>query len=179
MRLRFSADDKLPRFGSALQQIGDGRARMVLARAVNHTGRKALTAVRRGLVQQTSAPRKAVVSATVGKGSATKGFGPISYVISAAHKPLSLKIFKPRQDASGVTAKVWRQNKSFRSAFIVQSLGGHVSRRVGRARLPIRQLYGPSMATELIKDESRAAFQRVIRELPPRVNHELARVLPK
>lgn len=177
MRLRLTSDSVLRDRAAQLSALSAGRARSVMARAVNHTGNKARTAVRRALVKQTSAPRKAVVAGVTSQKAATRGLGHVAYTISAKPQPLPLKLFRPRQDRLGVKARVWGRQKRYGSAFIVQSLSGHVFRRAGQSRLPIRRLHGPSMATELVKDESRRAFQRVSRDLPKRVDHELGRVL--
>lgn len=177
MHLRLSSDSVVSDRAQQLAALSEGRARMVMARALNHTGNKARTAVRRGLVKQTSAPRAAVVAGVTSQGAATRGLGAIAYTISAKAKPLPLRLFRPRQDGTGVKARVWGRQKQYSSAFIVQSLAGNVFRRRGASRLPIRVLFGPSLATELVKDESRAAFLRVSRDLPQRVDHELSRVL--
>lgn len=177
MRLRFTSDDGVARMQAVTSRLAEGQARMVMARAVNHTGRKANTGVVRGLVQQTSAPRRAVIQGLRTQRAATRGAGPIAFVISARHAPLPLKLFRARQNAIGVVARVWGRSKTYRSSFIVQSIGAHVFKRAGASRFPIRQKFGPSMATELVKDQSRAAFQRVMLDLPGRVDHELQRVL--
>ena len=175
MKIVVTPDVNFRRIEAVAQTLGEARVRTALSRAVNHTGRKALTAVRRALVTQTSIPRPVVVAGVTPR-PATRD--TLSYAIVASGRRLPLKLFRPKQTASGVTARVWGGQQDFRSAFIVASLGSHVFRRIGRPRLPITKLYGPSLADELVKDQSRAAFERVVQDLEPRVMHEMKRLLP-
>jgi len=59
---------------------------------------------------------------------------------------LSLKEFKPRQNKKGVRYRVSRKSggKFIAGAFISEALGGHVYKRVGKARNPIDKKHGVS-----------------------------------
>lgn len=59
---------------------------------------------------------------------------------------LSLKEFKPRQNKKGVRYRVSRKSggKFIAGAFISEALGGHVYKRVGKARTPIDKKHGVS-----------------------------------
>lgn len=180
------ADDILVRYGKGLAEIGAGKARVVMARAVNHTIRKANTQVKRALVRQTSAPRAVVESQVRMQLSPHNGGGAIIGVIEATGRPLSLRLFGPRQFSYGTRARVWGRSQRFPSAFmgprpgvVAARLGGHVWARVGAKRMPIRMLFGPSLPTELVLDQSKAAFLQAAAGLAPRVGHELARILPR
>lgn len=175
MKIVVTPDVNFRRIEAVAQTLGEARVRTALSRAVNHTGRKALTAVRRALVAQTSIPRPVVVAGVTPR-PATRD--TLSYAIVASGRRLPLKLFRPKQTSTGVTARVWGGTQDYPSAFIVASLGSHVFRRIGRPRLPITKLYGPSLADELVKDQSRAAFERVVQDLEPRVMHEMKRLLP-
>ena len=177
MQIIIKPDAALARVEGLYVMLGSGQARLVMARAVNHTGRKALTAVRRALVAQTSIPRPVIVAGVSPRPARARGSSAIEFAIVGSGRRIPLKLFRARQTKSGVTAKVWGGPKEFPSAFIVRSLGSHVFRRAGRSRLPIKRLFGPSIANEMIKDQSLSAFERVAAELSGRIDHEINRLL--
>jgi hypothetical protein len=41
--------------------------------------------------------------------------------------------------------------------------------REGKDRLPIRQLWGPNLGREVIRDQSREAFERIAPKLQPAI----------
>lgn len=47
-----------------------------------------------------------------------------------------------------------------------------------KSQLPIRPLYGPNLARELVKDSSAAAWQSGVANIVARVGHEISRRLP-
>ena len=58
----------------------------------------------------------------------------------------------------------------FPHTFIVEKLGGQVFKREGRARLPIRKLWGPSLPIKLVRGASPAAFEKLAAaDLPQRL----------
>lgn len=149
--------------------------RPALARALNHTGDKARTQVIRALVKQTGAKYGAVRKALTSR-PATAG-APV-YRIIAQGPYLSLKEFGARQTGAGVSAAPWGRRRVFAHTFIVPALGGHVFERKGKARLPLRKLWGPALPKELVKDQTKAAFETTVAvELPRRVAHEIEAVL--
>jgi hypothetical protein len=131
--------------------------------------------------------------------------------VRATGKPISLREYSAKQTSTGVTVNVMGQAKEIRSAFgpgilgritqrfiytqngkrrqsverdagpNPQIMGGHVFVRLGRARLPIRQLYGPSIPTGFIRDEVRDAQERVIevdwpKEIAKQINAALVKL---
>jgi hypothetical protein len=48
-----------------------------------------------------------------------------------------------------------------------------VFKRLGKARLPIKGVYGPNIARELVKDESAAAFRKGSAAIADRVGMKL------
>lgn len=166
-------DDVLPRFARALAALGDGRFRRAETSGINHTGDKALTAVSRALQTQTSASR-AVVIRSLKKHLASPA--TLSYEIEAGGRPLTLAAFNPVQLRVGVRAKVWGRFQTFPHTFIIAKLSGQVFVRKGAHRFPLHTLFGPSIPKELIKAESKAAFEAVASELGPRLLHDLERL---
>lgn len=77
-----------------------------------------------------------------------------------------------------------RARGSYKSAFIATMGSGHrgVMKRVGKERLPIRELFGPNPAHDVTNNPDE--FVKVLAELiedhlAPRVLHELDRLLPR
>jgi Prophage minor tail protein Z (GPZ) len=90
--------------------------------------------------------------------------------------------FKAQQTPTGVrAAKPWGKAQTFKSAFITTT-GKHrgVFRRVGSARLPIKQLYGPSVHSTFKQPAVVAIVKQTIKQRLPvllarRVNAEIRR----
>ena len=151
------------------------RIDQIIVRVLNHVGGTARTKVKSALAKQTG-----VKVRTVDVGLRTFNAFPSrqSYEIVASGRPISLAEFDPRQTLRGVSARPWGKRRVFPSTFIVRTLGGHVFRREGSARLPIVKLWGPSLPKELLRDAVPKAFvEEVQLKLPIRVEHELRREL--
>lgn len=169
-------DDLLDRFTAMVERLGAGKLRQAEVRALNHVGAKALTAVKRALIAQTSLPR-AAVEAGLAAQKASKA-NTEEFRIVGTGKRASLRSFAPHQFAAGVRVKIWGRFQRYPHTFIVSSLGeGQVFRRVGKSRYPIKKLWGPGIGSELVKDQSKAAFEKVATELEPRLRHEMERIL--
>ena len=82
------------------------------------------------------------------------------------------------QRGKGVSAAPWNKRRIFVRSFIMPRFG-RAFIRTSKSRLPIRPLYGPNLARELVKDSSAAAWQSGIANIVARVGHELSRVLPR
>lgn len=73
---------------------------------------------------------------------------------------------------------------SYRHAFIASMKSGHtgVMRRVGKERLPMRELFGPNPAHDVTNNPDeylRMMAQLIETSLLPRVLHEIDRILPR
>jgi hypothetical protein len=75
-------------------------------------------------------------------------------------------------------AAPWNKRRIFPRSFIVPRFG-RAFIRTSKSRLPIRPLYGPNLARELMKDGSAAAWQGGVANIVARVGHELGRMLPR
>ena len=185
--LIISEQDNIARkFGEALASLGEKRARLVLARTLNHEGAKTFTAVKRALQAQTSIPRAVIVRSMKDRKAAGKGGGALEYVITGRGRELSLKLFGPAQNDVGTSALVWGRRQTYVSAFmgpepgvIAPRLGGHVFHRVSSKRTPIEMTYGPSVPKEMVKDETADAFRASSQGIAKRAAHEIARELAK
>ncbi len=157
MRVVFTEpDDVRIRFEATCFRIGDGAARQAFSLALNKEGRKAYTAHRRALAEQSSIPRGAVTAAMKFKPS-TRSTLETRIIGAGRHLPLS--VFGAKQFSYGVRAKVWGRAQTFRSAFVVDRFGGNVFKRTSKARFPIEQLWGPAVPVEMLRDEALAAWE--------------------
>jgi hypothetical protein len=159
---------------SVLERAGRN-VKPALRRAINHTGDKARTQIGRALVKQTGLKYGKVRQAlrTVPAGNVS-----LVYRIIAHGGFTSLKEFGARQTKRGVSAAPWGKRHLFPHAFIAPSLGGHVFIRTGKGRFPIHKLWGPAIPAEMVKAESRAAFERTVaNELPARLALEVNAIL--
>lgn len=92
--------------------------------------------------------------------------------------PIPIKSFNPRQTAAGVTYRGQMGGRRIlRGAFIVPTLGGHVFRRRGTARLPIDKQFGPSVPQVFLQDRTTSAMERTgAQRWPINVQQELDRL---
>jgi hypothetical protein len=174
MQLIISARDQvLARYGNALAALGEGQARTALSRALNHEGNKGRTQVKRALVKQTGIKYGAVekATATIRATPAT-----LTYKLMARGDESNIAWFGGVQRRKGVSAAPWNRRRIFAHAFIVPRIG-RAFIRTSKSRLPIRPLYGPNLARELVKDNSAAAWQSGVVNIVARVGHEIGRML--
>ena len=100
MRFVFTEpDDVRGRFEAACFRIGEGSARQAFSLALNKEGRKAYTAHRRALAEQSSIPRGAV-TATMKFKASTRATLETRIIGTGRHLPLS--VFGARQFSYGV-----------------------------------------------------------------------------
>lgn len=168
-------DDVLHRFGNQLAVLGEGQARVIMSRSLNHEGDKGRTQVKRALVQQTG-----IKYGLINQAMKTIYSTPASltYTLEARGTETNLNLFGARQGQRGVSAAPWNTRRVFKSTFMIGRYGGRVFRRVGKSRFPIKPMFGPNIAREIVKDESKAAFEAGSANIADRVAHELSRVLP-
>lgn len=143
-------------FEAAIHRVGEQAATRAFNRALNSEGNKVRTHVRRALRKQTGA-KAALINRETRTIRST--FANLTYTIEARGDYLGLSYFSPRQFGYGVRAKPWGRWQRFESAFLVGSLGNNVFVREGKARLPIRKMFGPAIPKEMVQDATREAFE--------------------
>ena len=143
-------------FEAAVARLGEQAATRAFNRALNREGDKIRTRVRRALRQQTGAKASLINRETR---SIRSSFSNLTYTIEARGDYLGLSHFSPRQFGYGVRAKPWGRWQRFDGAFLVGSLSNNAFVREGRARLPIRKMFGPAIPKEMLKDATRDAFE--------------------
>ena len=176
MQLIISAQDQvLARYGNQLAALGEAQARKALSRALNHEGDKGRTQVKRVLVRQTGVKYGAVekAMATIRATPAT-----LTYTLKARGDETNIAWFGGLQRRKGVSAAPWNKRRIFVRSFIVPRFE-RAFIRTSKKRLPIRPLYGPNLARELVKDSSAAAWQSGVANIVARVGHKIGRMLPR
>lgn len=152
----------------------DGTRHKVFRRAINHTGDKAFTRVKRELSKEIGTTQSIIMKYGHIKKYRASG-GGLRFEIVSRGGPIPIKNFKARQGRLGVSASPWNNRKLYRHAFIVPSLGGHVFWRTGGSkRLPIERIAGPNVPKEMVKEHVARVFSSLVAsDLPPRVAHEI------
>lgn len=163
----------LSRVTAAIDTLaGTSRQKAALRRALNHTGDKAYTLVRRELsmvmgLKQADLQRR-------GLSRRRANSADMMYQIVGRGGFIPLKDFAARPGVRGVSAAPWGVRRMFKGTFIVGTIGGNVFKRVGKKRLPIEKLWGPAIPREMVREAVSTAFYYVAEtELPARVEHEV------
>lgn len=186
LTIRWADVEGLKRFEAGIRALGDRKMRAVGNRAVNRTGDMARTQVRRALTKQTGLKRRVIVEAVKVTRSTP---ATLIYRMSAAGGDISLKHFAARETRRGVSAAPFGKRKIFAHTFIKGGLfpdrktlayGGEVfmpdlaSSDWGRTFEV--QKSGVVIPAEMVKGETKAAFERTVATvLPARLEHELHR----
>lgn len=156
-----------------------------LRRAINHTGDKARTQMRKVLVNQTGLKRKTINKAVT---STRANYGGAAYVIKSKGGNIRLMFFRARETRKGVSAAPWNARRVYPGTFmkggkfpkrVPINLGGAVVKRAGKSRYPLKTTKsGLFIPIEMVTGQSQAAFYGTAqRELPPRLTHELLRII--
>ena len=164
--------------------------------SINYAGDRGYTAVKRHLAQQVGLQQRELGrSAGLKKIPATVNGRKTEYVIVARSRWTPLSYYAPRQTKSGVSAAPWKNRQIFSGSFIATMNSGHVGvfvrtgdmkqvahtgkngRVTYRMRQSIRELWGPSLAIELMRKPTPQLFaQTALAAIGPRLQHEVSRL---
>jgi hypothetical protein len=147
-----------------------------ISRALNRAGDAATTQVGRILAQEVGLGVRRVRE-SVRVSPSTPGHLTYEIVVSGRHIPLSE--FAPRETRKGVSARPWGKRRVFGGAFILPGTEDVAVRQTAE-RLPLRRLFGPSLAVEAERSEAlHKAVEDVVNEtFARRFAHELSRMMP-
>ncbi|WP_051202688.1 hypothetical protein [Sediminimonas qiaohouensis] len=188
-RLEFM-DQNAMRFQEAVGVLGSSaKAHKAFRRAINHTGGKAHTQVRRTLAKQMGLTQKRLRQLGALQ-TRRANYHALEYTITGSGKELSLKEFGAKQFKFGVRARPWGQTRRYPGAFIFAGnwrsgqpvAYGHVFKRRGGfseksgRNNAIEKMWGPSVPKELVRDASVKAFETTAKDLGPRIRHEMSRL---
>lgn len=184
MRIVIRVDEHLAQYGNQLGALGTGQTARLMSMALNREGDKGRTRVRRALMQQTG-----IRSHQLTKAIRTKRAGPgrLSYEIEAKGTETNVSMFglkvqwrrvtaistRERMKLQWVSASPWNQGREFPGAFSIKRFGKRVFKRTSDARFPLKPVYGPNLAREIVKAQSRTQFETIA----PQVGVEVGRLL--
>jgi Prophage minor tail protein Z (GPZ) len=150
------------------QRLGKIDLKPAIARALNRTGSHMLTIVTRQLAGQSGLGVREVRDEV----HVTKAYaGKLSYRATIPGRWLTLAHFEPTQTRRGVSARPWGFRRTFPHAFLVRSVPFI---RETRERLPVRPLFGPSLAREFERgDVERMAREAAAEAWQKNIKHEV------
>lgn len=153
------------------------QADVEMARGLNDGGKVVFTQVRRALKTQMGL----LSYGTVVKATDDIPASPsrLIYSMSGRGKGLPIRDFPVAANAGGpVTASPWGVPRTFERSFVTSKRGLLRARR-GTAREPIRPLFGPSPAKEIVKDQALATFEAAVPGIvEPTIMRRLIRLMP-
>lgn len=157
MRIDVSLDGGgISRFADRLAAVPQGMKRAAVD-GLNEGGDKQRTLTRRDLREQTGVKRYSAVT----KRTRTRRATParLEYVILGEGKGMPIEEFPVRASIGApVTASPWGVAHRFKRSFKTSAKGLLRARR-GASRFPIRSLRGPSIAKEIVKDQTASGFE--------------------
>jgi hypothetical protein len=165
-----------------------------IMRTINWAGARGFTQVRKTLATQTGI-RQADLTRSRGIRAIGAKPGRLEYQVVSRSKWTPLSYFNPVQRNRGVSARPWGKRRIFKGTFTATTPTGHLGvfvrvmggRRVKRrkmgpegrpvvyySQLPIRALWGPSIAVELGKSPTPHTFRAtVMQAAEKRWQHEV------
>ncbi|MBP2560835.1 hypothetical protein J2857_003604 [Neorhizobium galegae] len=174
--LRFDASEIEALSRAIMKLPGEIKAK-AMARAMRRMRDMARTRVVKRSAERTDLPQRMVRELT------TAVFNAGGNTVEIVEKSGWIGLYQIGATQTGKGVRV-RGRGSYRSAFIAQMDSGHraVLKRVGRKRLPIRELFGPNPAHDITNNPE--VFLKVLAELVeeallPRFLHELGQILPR
>lgn len=174
--LRFDASE-IEQLSRAIANLPGAIKAKALASAMRRMRDMARTRIVKRSAERTDLPTRKVAALT--RAAFNAGSNTIEIVEKSGW--IALYDLGATQNAKGVRV---RARGSYRSAFIAEMESGHrgVMKRVGKSRLPIRELFGPNPAHDVTNNPE--VFLQVLAELIeqnllPRTLHEIDRLLPR
>ena len=165
--------DGIFRMEAALKKLSGPRRIAAARRALNHTGDKVYTRVKRSLAKQMGlSSQKTFKDGRALRKKRASG-STLTYEIVSTGRAIRMKEFRWRKTKTGITAYPWGERHTFKSAFVIQRWGGNIYRRRTSKRFRLEALLGPNINKEIVKDETAVAFLAVSAELVTRVEHEV------
>lgn len=166
----------LEKVAKALQEVAEATRAKIISRALNRTGDQAATQMKRVLSKETGL-RIGRVASVMKKIRAGGSRTRYEIIVRDKWTTITAGNFGAREVKMGVRHRAWGRSQTAKGAFIV---GGVAYHRQGPERMPIKALYGPNIAKEMLRGESfKVAEAKVNEVFIPRVLHEIDRELQR
>lgn len=164
----------------ATKNLSSDKAKRAFAIGLNRTISKVNTQTKRAVASQMGVTQSNVVKHGGWRVVKAHG-GSLEARVTSSGAHLPLKDFRPAQGPKGVRASPWNTRRLFGGTFLnagkraangigpvgKAKAGGHVFRRnskfnkVSKRNNAIEILWGPAVPKEMVRDESKAAFERI------------------
>lgn len=175
--------DGLDRFEAAVEALGSkAKAEAAYRMAINTSGKKLFTAVKRTVAKQMGASQARVVKYGHMRRIPASG-GRLVTSVESKGGYLPLSDFKPRSTRKGASAAPWGTRRVFGGTFLIAKFGGNVFKRTGKfspksgRENAVEKLWGPAVPKEMVRDESEAAYQQIARDvLPNEIERQITRL---
>lgn len=145
-------------------------------RALNKVSQRVKTQAVRALAKRMGVPAKRVrADIDIKKASPHR----LAASVAGTGKSIKLIHFRARQLKKGVAASPWGERHKFPGTFIASMPTGHrgVYRRKDKARLPIKELYGPGVPKEMATEEIKKVMDETVKEkFVSLLRHEISRL---
>jgi hypothetical protein len=128
------------------------------ARALDRTASNAKTVAVKTIVTETGLPTSLVRDRLTIRGA---NRNRLEATLTANPAAPNLIRFNARQTKQGVSANAWRKRRVYPGTFIANQ-GRTVFKRVGKNRLPIKPIHGPSVPRTFIQREAQRAIEAII-----------------
>jgi len=146
-RMQIIVDRDLERLAKGLN-VSSSKVRTSVSRALNRAASQARTGVDKGVRERIGVKKRDVFKNVTVRRASTRR---LESIVKIRGRAIPLGAFKARQTKRGATAKI---NKTggrtlYRGTFTATMRSGHlgVYKRIGKTRLPLKELYGPSIPT--------------------------------
>jgi hypothetical protein len=171
--MRITVSGNIAAIIGPISSLAAGGGRQALQEGLGDGGDKVRTKVRKAMRAQTNPLKYETITSRV-SGSR---FG-LAYIIKGDGKATPINLF-PHSAPGAVTAAPWGVSRTFKRSFVRPDTGA-LSARTTSKRFPVRKLYGPNMAKEVVKGQSLAAFEvGAGSDVLPAIERRLARLLSK
>ena len=182
--IRWEDRSGLERMARGFRGLSDAKLNGAFAQALNHTGGKARTQVRRNLTKQTGLPRKTIVAAVKERRAQSSN---LRHVLASQGGNIRVKFFSPKESEAGVVAKPFGQSTLYPGTFMrggawpnrveTTRFGGHVMYRETSGKWPVASARsGVVIPDEMVKGATAAAWEGTMnRELEHRVLRDVNR----
>jgi hypothetical protein len=158
MRVNIEIKADLEQAKALLANLSSKRFSRAMNTAVNDTGRQTMTYAARSVAKEAGL----AVGATR-KQFALRRSTPATLTATVIGAGASMRLieFQARQTKRGVTARAWGTRKLYPRSFIATMRSGlrQVFVRKGKKRLPIKQLWGPSVPGVMAQEAVHSAIE--------------------
>jgi hypothetical protein len=175
MFIKFDVSD-IAELAEQFSQLSHGGFQAATARALNRSADSVATAVSRQLAEESGLGVRAVRQ-DVDVVDYADSFD-LSAEIAVPGEYHLLGEFDPHETQRGISARPWGQRRLFSGSFELPE--GTVVVRQGPERLPLRPLFGPSLAVELERGKSLELAEATVRDVfQRRLDHECERMFQR